>query len=413
METLENKTQMIAVKKVLEEMQKAEEYVKSWKASWYEQLLNAHCLALQFKIGEADIRNMERKYEPRYNLANVYNSNDSIGIPLITEILVGDNTLTGERNINFELEFGRIDWFGMDSKNATRFFSFHNNGLIKFSKDNINKKMRIEYENRYIEKISLHCKNSKAKKKPKFHPPKRISYDTSFNVLSNDFDISITKDDNFTFSLKGNILTERFNDIEIIRDINVIGTKLVRITKKNDKQNNTSVVFEAVLNLDDSLKFGGICIKTYKSKGKVNGTYRFDVSRKKGVRANFYSRKGKKVDLISNPTLLSTANNLLLPTTDKDNSGDAIVSSFADSTQNSIIRNLSNKVISFDNSDFNMEAILEADAKVIEMVKCIKGELPLAGLVERVNTCLNFIAKEKELKLKAKPKSLKLELPSN
>ena len=138
METLDNETQMIAVEKVLEEMQKAEEYVKNWNACWYEQLLDAHCLPLHYEIGEADVRDMERKYEPRYRLANAYHSGDSIGIPLAKETLVGDNTLTGERNINFECEFGRIDWFGMHSHKATRHFSFNNNGIIEFSKSATN-----------------------------------------------------------------------------------------------------------------------------------------------------------------------------------------------------------------------------------------------------------------------------------
>jgi len=118
METLDDETQMIAVERVLEEMQKAEEYVKdwnacwyeqlldahclplhyeyvkNWNACWYEQLLDAHCLPLHYEIGEADVREMERKYEPRYKLANAYHSGDSIGIPLAKETLVGDNSLT-------------------------------------------------------------------------------------------------------------------------------------------------------------------------------------------------------------------------------------------------------------------------------------------------------------------------------
>ena len=62
MEKLDKELQMIAVEKVLEEMQKAEEYVKNWNASWYEELLDAHCLTLHYGIGEADVRDMEDKY---------------------------------------------------------------------------------------------------------------------------------------------------------------------------------------------------------------------------------------------------------------------------------------------------------------------------------------------------------------
>ena len=281
MEILDKESRLIAVEKVLEEMQKAEECVKNWNASWWEQLLDAHCLPLHYEIGEADVRDMERKYEPRYKLANAFYSADSIGIPLAKETLVGNNTLTGERGKEFEVEFGRIDWYGMNSHKSTRHFSFNNNGTIELSKS--------------------------SKSRPTLKHPRRISYNTSFNVLSNDFDISITLDqltddwrykyNYLTLSLKGNILVEKFDDIEIIRDLST-GMRLVRIANKYDKrnkQNNASVTFEAALNPDDGLEYGAVAIQTHKGNGKVNGTYRFDVSRKKGIRANFILEKELKL----------------------------------------------------------------------------------------------------------------------
>jgi len=402
MEILDKESQLIAVEKVLEEMQKAEECVKSWNASWWEQLLDAHCLPLHYEIGEADVRDMERKYESRYKLANAFYSADSIGIPLAKETLVGNNTLTGERGKEFEVEFGRIDWYGMNSHKSTRHFSFNNNGTIEFSKS--------------------------SKTRSTLKHPRRISYNTSFNVLSNDFDISITLDqltddwrekykyDYLTLSLKGNILVEKFDDIEIIRDLST-GMRLVRIAKKYDKrnkQNNASVAFEAALNPDDSLEYGAVAIQTHKGNGKVNGTYRFDVSRKKGIRANFYSRKGVKVDLTSNPALLGTANTLLLPQANSNNSGDIIVSNFANSTQEAIAKNLTEKVISFDNSDFNMESVNQAEERIIEMVKCIRGELPLTGLIDRIDNCLEVIDKKQNFQIGegSNCKVLKLESPN-
>ena len=101
---------------------------------------------------------MERKYESRYKLANAFYSADSIGIPLAKETLVGNNTLTGERSKEFEVEFGRIDWYGMNSHKSTRQFSFNNNGTIEFSKSS---------------KARLTLKH-----------PRRISYNTSFIMLS-------------------------------------------------------------------------------------------------------------------------------------------------------------------------------------------------------------------------------------
>lgn len=389
--------QVIAVEKVLEEMRRAEKFVMKWNASWYEQLLDAHCVSLHSEIGEFDVRKMERKYEPRYKLANAFYSGDSIGIPLIKETLVGDNILTGEENINFECEFGRIDWYGMNSHKSSRHFSFNNNGDISFKKD--------------VKRIQT------------IQHPKQISYEASYNVLSSDFAIKITlteltqdwrnkyKYDYITLSLEENILTEKFNDIEIIQDLST-GIKLVKIVKaydKCDRSSNASVVFEAVLNPYDNFEMGAVAINTHKGNGKVNGTYRFDVSREKGIRANFYSRKGVKVDLTTNPMLLETANRLLLPSSNSQGCGDMIVYNFANSTQNAIAKSLTEKVISFDNSDFNMEAVKQAELKIIGMLKCIKGELPLPGLVERIDNCISLLDSRKQEKIEEKVKTLKLE----
>lgn len=298
----------------------------------------------------------------------------------------------------------QINWYGMNSHKATRNFSFNNNGTIEFSKI------------------------SKARQKPTPQHPRKISYNTSFNVLSNDFDISIelnqlTGDwrekyrcDYLSLALKGNILIEKFNDIEIMRDL-TSGMRVVRIIKKYNKrnrQNNVSVAFEAALNPDDSLEYGAVAVETHKGNGKVNGTYRFDVSRKKGARANFYSRKGVKVDLTSNPALLGTANTLLLPQANSNNSGDMIVSDFANSTQVTIAKNLSEKVISFDNSDFNMESVNQAERRILEMVKCIRGELPLPGLIGRIDNCLEMVDKKQSIQIgeEFNCKVLKLESPN-
>lgn len=60
MDQINKEMQVIAVEKVLEEMRRAEEIVMKWNASWYEQLLNAHCVSLHSEIGEFDVRKMEK-----------------------------------------------------------------------------------------------------------------------------------------------------------------------------------------------------------------------------------------------------------------------------------------------------------------------------------------------------------------
>jgi len=397
MEILDKENQLIAVEKVLEEMQKAEECVNSWNSSWWEQCLDAYSMSL-YHTGMADVQDIEKRYYEHYKLPNIYYPENRTGEPLRKVILEDDY------GKEYECEFGRIDWYGMNSHKSTRRFSFNNNGIIEFSK------------------------STKAGQKQTPQHPRRISYNTSFNVLSNDFEISITLDqltddwrekhkyDYLSLSLKGNILIEKFNDIEVMRDLST-GMRLVRIVKKYDKrnrQNNASVAFEAALNPDDSLEYGAVAVETHKGNGKVNGTYRFDVSRKKGVRANFYSRKGVKVDLTSNPVLLGTANTLLLPQANSNNSGDIIVSNFANSTQVAIAKNLSEKAISFDNSDFNMQSVNQAERRIIEMVKCIRGELPLPGLIDRIDNCLEIIDKKQNVQIGegSNCKVLKLESPN-
>lgn len=400
MESLDKESQLIAVEKVLEEMQKAEKCVNSWNASWMEQCLDAYSMSL-YHTGMGRVRDIEESYNNQYILPNVYHPENRIGEPLRTAILEG----FGKK---YECEFGRIDWYAMYSHKSSRYFSFNNNGIIEFSK-------------------------SGEKQSPRH--PKRISYETSFNVLSNDFDVSITLDqlsdtlvllsddlgekykyDYFLLSLEGNILTEKFNNIEIIRDLST-GTRLVRIVKKYDdknSQNDASVTFEAALNLDDSLEHGSVVVETHKGNGKVNGTYKFDVSRENGIRANFYSRKGVKVDLASNPLLLETATTLLLPRKKGNSSGDIIVYDFANSIQAALAKNSSEKVISFDNFAFNMESVNQAEKRIIEMVKSIRGELPLPGLIDRIDNCLEMIYKKQNIQVgeETNCKVLKLETPN-
>ena len=173
---------------------------------------------------------------------------------------------------------------------------------------------------------------------------------------------------------------------------------MIRIEKKYNKKNksyNSAVTFEAVLDTFDAFQRGAVDIKTYKGNGKVNGTYRFDVSREKGARANFYSRKGVKVDLIYHPELLKKAN--LLLSAKSPSTGDMVISKFADSTQQAVANSLGNRVISFDATDFTMDAVSNADKRVVSTIKNIQGELPLYGLNQRISDCFQLMNKTTRL----------------
>lgn len=290
--------QLIAVEKVLKEMLMAEEYVRGWNASWYEQCADAYSSDLCC-MGESDILDFQEKYHDHYVLQDVKSLENRIGEPLRKVVLVGDF------NDEYECEFGKIAWEGMCSKKAIRSFSFANDGEITFTKDD--KKKEEKRRNRKL-KDDIYT-----------------SYDATYNVLSDDFNLNVTVDrvvtekysrrfrDYIEFSRCGDIVIKRLNDIYIYQDLKT-NDKIIKIEKgyrRRNKSFNSSVSFEAVFDSFDTFQKGAVEIKTYKGNGKVNGTYRFDVSREKGARANFYSRKGVKVDLIHHPELLKKANLLL------------------------------------------------------------------------------------------------------
>ena len=66
MNKLSKEEQLIAVPKVLEEMQYAQNFLSSWNLGWWEQLGNAYCLPIYEEVDRSDVLDMERKYKPRY-----------------------------------------------------------------------------------------------------------------------------------------------------------------------------------------------------------------------------------------------------------------------------------------------------------------------------------------------------------
>lgn len=387
MEQINEDKQMIAVEKVLEEMQEAEKNLMKWNAYWWENYDNI-VVPTEYIYNYYDLNDARKCGEFFGKFTYIYNlrTDKPLGIPLKTFV----------SNPVYNQDICTIKWTGIETNNSSRKIIFNNTGEISLEKH--------------------------AKKKQK-KQSRTIEYEANYNVLSDNFSINATvigplipgvvdryKYGELSISLKDNLLTSRYNDIEIVQDLNA-GVKIVKISKKYDKKNkdnNASVVFEAILNPDDSLEMGAVAINTHKGNGKVNGTYRFDVSRKKGIRANFYSRKGVKIDLTTNPMLLGTANTLLLPSSKSNTSSGLIVSNFSNSTQNAIAKNLTEKVISFDNTDFNMEAVKHAETRIIEMIKCIKGELPLPGLIERIDNCISLLDSRKQEKIEEKSKVLRL-----
>ena len=373
---LDSKMQLIVLEKVLEEMSMAEDYAATWKASWYEQCLDAYSDDL-YGMSEMDLEEFQKMYHNHYLLEKVRPLEKRIGEPLRKVTLTGDD---GEK---YRCEFAKIVWEGMCSKKAIRSFSFANDGEISFTKTD---KIKSATRRKNTGKDHIYT-----------------SYEATYNVLADDFHIDVTVDrvtgekysrryrDYISFSRLGDMVVKRFNDIYIYQDLNT-NRKTIRIEKgyhKKSKSNNSSVSFEAELDTFDAFQRGAVDIKTY------NGIYRFDVSREKGARANFYSRKGVKVDLIHHLELLKKAN--LLLSAKSPSTGDMVISKFADSTQQAVANSLGNRVISFDATDFTMDAVSNADKRVVGTIKNIQGELPLYGLNQRISDCFQLMCKTTSL----------------
>ncbi len=227
-------------------------------------------------------------------------------------------------------------------------------------------------------------------KRPKRNNKKQISYNINYNLLNNGFNIEMDiKKNNIIVNLQDNIVIKEFNNFEIIEVINM-NMKKVKIASPYDDDHNYSLIYEMILNNDDSLEEAKIEMKTYKANGKVNGTYRLTANNEDGINMQFISRKGKIINML--PTSLSL----------NDICNEDIVASLL----NVFIQNFSAEKhkIYIDSSDFCLEKIQEIDNCIINELKGIKGELILPGLSERINKYLRQVDKHKKNLVKSKLK---------
>lgn len=355
MEILNKWYQTLAVQKVLEEMEKAEEILNSWNTNWTERCLDAY--------SDNDIYNVkeiEKKYNGYYDLNNLSGVWKDYGIPLRKAVL------TDNYNNKYECKFGRIEWNNILTNKSERSLSFINNGDIYFDKRTL----------------------------------KGTSYTAVYNVLSNDFALNIFNEDNYQLSLKGNKLLKRINGNEIIQELDSGTTELIRVSRGNS--NNTSVIYETKYDCDNCLEYSAVIINIHGVNGRVNETFRFAVSKKKGARANYYDRDGFKLNLNTNPSKLDLLNKLLLNLKNSKNDVDILSFEFVKHVQDIIFSGITKKYIDFDSFNNNGKYISDVESKIIENVKCIKGELPLLGLVDRINKCLGTIKIKEKVKEKSK-----------
>lgn len=290
---LTKEEQEIAVKKVLDEMTCAENFLRGWKISWTENLVGAS-----------------------------------------------------------SIDFNIINWDGIKSKNSRRSITFWNDGDISLEKTG-----------------------------------RKISYNAEYNVLSNNFSIDIRKrDEEFSFKveLENQKIIINYNDFEIVCDLSNGNT----IINYKTIFNSSIVSMKKVISSDLRFFLSRLQIETLKSHNKVNGIYRFDIDRNNNLTSIFISRKGKMFNLIDsvNEDIIIKADSLLqkisyakLP---------FMVTDFAYVAQ---YQSDPFYCIGCEEptNDDDLEALYNLYQLIINTLKEIKGEIPLPGLVERIE---NFIS---------------------
>jgi hypothetical protein len=183
---MNSKQELIVVKEVLNQMKLAEDYMNKQGLSWEDKFFDAYSSDLK-NIDDIHIKEIERANDNRFNLDNVKKNN--IHEPLVTFTLIDDNYDYKNEQKEFEVDFGRVDWYVNKTKGKNkREFSFHNNGIIDFSKTSLAKKGNT------------------------------ISYTTSFDVLTSDFSINVIRtyedrQDIIDFTLKNNRLLITLNGV--------------------------------------------------------------------------------------------------------------------------------------------------------------------------------------------------------
>ena len=378
MNRLSKEEQLLAVKKVLEEMEYAQKFLTSWNLGWWEQLSDAYCLPIYEEVDRSDVLDMEKKYKPRYNLTNTCINGKGIGVPLCTETITGNNSLSGENDIDYLVDFGEINWDGINTKNSERKIIFSNDEDIRFFKNGTN-----NYSKKH---------------------PRSISYNTHFNVLREWIKVNISissllpvndkvfNTDRITILANTTCIVLKYNNIQIIYDL-VTNKKIIK-TEKYDSVNNKAIStsYELKLNQNGDVEIGNVIINDKTSSGNVIGTYHFDASYIRGVRATYYSKSGKAFNLAENKELLNDAKCLLPSMVQSSDPSTILINDLVNQIEGSINKQTTDS-INFVNNNLDMTSINLVERKIVDALKNIKGELPLKGLLERIDNYLELLEK--------------------
>ncbi len=378
MEELDESFQKYAVDIVLDEMSMCEKILNEWGTFWWETYLN--CVLPQEYLDTPPEIN-DRLDSEVSKIDRATTTNEEMGLPL-------KSVLLGEKYV---CDVSSIGWSRIKSKNAERRVIFNNSGEITFSKNIVHRLKNKGF----------------------------VDYEGSYNVLSDNFKLCITqyepiekhgiisfKTKSMRIELHNATLVITYGDTSIVHNLET-GKYVARIIKKREIDKKTYTIFEVKTDDIGNLIEGSLTIDTFKVNGKVNGSYRFNVSRDKGVSANYYSRKGGRINLAQNKNFLESARRLLLGSfKENESSVDSLVlKELYESTERAIdvANGLSKRTLEFDMQDINIRSILDTEKHAVEMLRNLKGEVPLVGFEQRVETFLEMFNIDKEKPYQIRP----------
>ena len=346
MVTIDEEKQVVAVSQVLDEMKQAEENIYLWNpnACFYEKY-TASTLPVDYLYYSTPTLQSEEQKKIDYDQASEISS----GIPL-RRVSLDDQ---------YVADINEITWSNIGSKKASREIVFKNNGDIITSK--IGNKKGI------------------------------VSYKCSFNVLNNDFLFELDQkyDDKIAIKLEEHKYIIVCNNTTIIRDLET-GIKEIYI-------NGDKFRLELIYELRHGLKRGLLEVyKLHHGKKKINGTYRYSISPRNGLKMAYYTRKGKKKDMISAPYSYITDAHAIIdesfsPKTDLVKEQYRILLACEKLFLNARYYKIRDgNGYSFNGYGFAVD-VKAIERKATEILSNIKGEVLLTGLTDRINRCLHIL----------------------
>lgn len=354
------------VLKVFEEMRKAEEYLKQWNASWIEEYSQA-CLVNDLWIPDSFKAYFEDKYFGQYKLYDM--------VPFLEGVPLIQATLTDDFDREYPASFGTITWKGIESKKARRKIIFKNNGDISLIKKPKSEKQR-----------------------------EQTTYEASYNVMKDGFNLTVNEGaDVLGIVDNARVMYITYRGI-FIRIDKLSSQRSISLARTIDVQNKISANMDMTFDASNEVLRGiNFNIETHEnrgeSQGKVNGTYQLSMQdyNYPKVQVKFFSKNfGVSEDLI-----MGDENFARIIDNPEGIDAQALIGRFIEVVREKVQEKNPGKLVVFGNLvnfSTDKEKLLEEEA--IEMLKRIKSEVPLAGLVERIDACLNSLANTKEKGMK-------------